>query len=71
MGYNSIRIIADTAGSSVNDFRMQGKIITSILVGDVPKTTDYEQPEGHSEILNFTDGTTVDVGDYVTVNFEV
>ena len=71
MGYNSITIKAESSGTSVKDFRLQGKIITSAMVGDLPKKSGFEQDEDHSEILNFTDGTTLEVGDLVTVFFEV
>lgn len=65
---NIFRVTA-VSGTSITDVRMQNRDIAAIIINDFTKNTGWTKSTA-SSTLNFTDGTTLNNGDSITIFME-
>lgn len=65
--YSSINLTVTTAGVSITDERITGEFITAVMINDKSKNKGFNVS---ADTITFTDTTTLNVGDIVTLIFQ-
>lgn len=65
--YSSITLTVSVAGTSITDERIEGNLITGVIINDKSKNKGFAVV---SDTITFNDTTTLNIGDKVTLIFQ-